>query len=182
MVVAWYALRRLGPSALDPVPLLSLIATCLSLRLVFEENLFGYYFMALAVSLILLDVIGGRLRWELLVWIGLVTVEFPVVRGGFDFGARSWGPRFDALIPWVFAAILLALIVVDAAQRRVRWYLVVPFILVVISFAQWPPRVFPWHDLYPHLAVADHSRRERDLACRHSPHIRRKVPPALCSS
>ena len=150
MVLAWYVLRRLGPAVLDPVPLVSLIATCLSLRLVFEQNLFGYYFMALAVSLILLDVIRGRLRWELLVWIGLVTVEFPLLRGTLYFDAPSWGTQVDRAAPLAFAAILLALIVMDATRRRVRWYLVLPFVLVVVAFAQWPPwRTIPSRDLFP---------------------------------
>ena len=60
MVLAWWSERRLGAAALDPVPLVSLVATSLCLRLVFEVNLFGYYFMAVAVSLIVLDVVKGR--------------------------------------------------------------------------------------------------------------------------
>jgi uncharacterized membrane protein len=46
--VAWCALRRLGPAVREPLPLLSLVATSFSLRLVFEVN-FLYYFMPLAV-------------------------------------------------------------------------------------------------------------------------------------
>jgi hypothetical protein len=39
VALAWLAHRRLGPRALEPIPLLSLIATSLSMRLVFEEDL-----------------------------------------------------------------------------------------------------------------------------------------------
>lgn len=48
MALGWWVSQRLGPAALNGLPLVSLIATSLSLRLVFEENIFGYYFMALA--------------------------------------------------------------------------------------------------------------------------------------
>ena len=54
--ISYLTHRRLGPVALTPVPLMALVATCLSLRLVFDEGLYGYYFMAVAVSLI----ISGR--------------------------------------------------------------------------------------------------------------------------
>ena len=65
MALASWALRRLGSAVLEPVPLLALVATSLSFRLVFEQNLFGYYFMALAVSLALMDILGGRIRLQL---------------------------------------------------------------------------------------------------------------------
>ena len=49
---------------MDPVPFCRSIATSLSFRLVFEQNLYGYYFMALAVSLVLVDVMCGRIRGD----------------------------------------------------------------------------------------------------------------------
>ena len=56
------------------MPLISLVATSLALRLVFEQNIFGYYFMALCVTLVLLDVISGRIRGELVAWLALITL------------------------------------------------------------------------------------------------------------
>jgi hypothetical protein len=47
------------------------------LRLLFEVNIYGYYFMAATVALILLDVIGGRIRLSLIAWLVLVTLAFP---------------------------------------------------------------------------------------------------------
>jgi hypothetical protein len=93
MALAWWALQRLGPAALDPIPLLSLIATSLCLRLVFEENLFGYYFMAITVMLIILDVVRGRIRGTLIAWIALVTLAFDPVPWGID-PLRSSVPRY----------------------------------------------------------------------------------------
>ena len=57
--LAWWALRRLGPGIMQPVPFLSLVATSLSMRLVFEQGLFPYKFMALGVMLVLLAVARG---------------------------------------------------------------------------------------------------------------------------
>jgi hypothetical protein len=93
MALAWWALQRLGPAALDPIPLLSLIATSLCLRLVFEENLFGYYFMAITVMLIILDVVRGRIRGTLIAWIALVTLAFDPVPWGTD-PLRASVPRY----------------------------------------------------------------------------------------
>jgi len=39
VMLAWWATRRLGSSVLEPLPLVSLIATSLGLRLVFDQYL-----------------------------------------------------------------------------------------------------------------------------------------------
>ena len=51
-----------GIRPLQPAVLIALVALSLSFRLVFEDNVFSYYYMALAVTLVLLDVVGGRIR------------------------------------------------------------------------------------------------------------------------
>ncbi len=84
MVAAWLAVRRLGSLVLEPVPLLSLVATSLCLRLVFEENLYGYYFMAVAVVLVLLDVVRGRLSGYFVGWLALVALVFGPLPWGLD--------------------------------------------------------------------------------------------------
>jgi hypothetical protein len=76
MMLAWWSARHLGPTALDPVPLVSLIATSLCLRLVFEVNLFGYYLMAVAASLIVLNVTRGRISRSLVTWLILVAFAY----------------------------------------------------------------------------------------------------------
>ena len=62
MALAWWATRRLGRRVVNPIPLMSLIATSLSMRLVFEEGLFPYKFMALAVMLVVLAVVQRAVR------------------------------------------------------------------------------------------------------------------------
>jgi len=91
--LAWWAERRLGGIANDPVLLVSLVAASLALRLVFEVNLFGYYFMAVALLLVALDVIARRFRPYLVIWLVLVTLVFPPLPLGndvFSTGLPAW--------------------------------------------------------------------------------------------
>jgi len=138
--LAWWVLRRLGPDALAPVPLISLMAVCLSLRVVFEENLFGYYFLALAVMLIVLAVVCGRIRGELVAWLAMVTLAYnPVPWGGSLNQNRSWGHPLAVALPEVAIAVALVLLVWDAAHRRVRWYLAAWLVIALCAFGEWPP-------------------------------------------
>jgi hypothetical protein len=138
VALAWWALRRLGPAVLEPVPLLALIATSLSLRLVFEENLFGYYFMALAVALVLLDLVGGHVRWELVAWLALVTLTFNPVPSGILSNTQSWGVQAREVLPIVCIVVGLLCIGIDATRRAVRWYLVAWVAFVALAFGKLP--------------------------------------------
>ena len=73
MVAAW-AGRRLGSHALDPIPLTSVVALSLTLRLVFEISVWGYYFMAIAVMLVVLSVIRGRIGVPLVIWLSVLSL------------------------------------------------------------------------------------------------------------
>jgi hypothetical protein len=93
LALAWWAERRFGGIANDPVLLVSLVATSLALRLVFEVNLFGYYFMAVAVLVVTLDVIRRRFRPYVVMWLALVTLVFPPLPLGndvFTTGLPAW--------------------------------------------------------------------------------------------
>jgi hypothetical protein len=150
MALARWAVRRLGHAVLEPVPLVSLIATSLSLRLAFEENLFGYYFMALAVSLVLLDIFRGRIREQLVAWLVLVTLAFSPVPWGFASNSVAWGLQEREFLPFACMAVVLGLIVFDIVRRRIRWYLVAWFVVVAVAFARLPWTNPPFrHDLPP---------------------------------
>lgn len=91
-LVAAYAIsrwcwRRRPDISHDPVVLLGLIATCLSLRLVFEENLWGYYCMATGATLVLRDIIAARASRETIYWLVLVLIIF----GDAHWYPRPWG-------------------------------------------------------------------------------------------
>ncbi|MHB1568612.1 MAG: hypothetical protein ACYC0H_05355, partial [Solirubrobacteraceae bacterium] len=61
-VLAWWAVRATGEDARAPVSLVTAVVSGgLVLRLVFEVNLFGYYFMASVVGLVVLEVLRGQL-------------------------------------------------------------------------------------------------------------------------
>jgi hypothetical protein len=137
VALAWWALRRLGPRALEPIPLLSLIATCLSMRLVFEEGLYGYKFLALAVLLIVLDIVRGRIRGQVLAWLALVTMAFSPIL--LNDNTRWWASDAATAIPLTCIAIVLFVIVRDALHHRIRWYLVPWLAIAAWAFLRWPP-------------------------------------------
>jgi hypothetical protein len=139
LAIAWWVRRRIGDRVFEPANLLSLLATTLSLRLVFEQDLFGYKFMALGVMLVLLSVVRGRRVGETLVWLALVTLAWNPVPYGVAQNARPWG--HSAAVALSFVAIAAALVVIfwGAAQLRVRWYVVAGLVLALFAFAHWHP-------------------------------------------
>lgn len=82
--VALWALWRLKAAVLQPIVLMSLIASSLALRLVFEVNFFDYYLMALSVALIVIDVVDGTIRVETIGWVVAAGTLFP--------------PRFEPIV------------------------------------------------------------------------------------
>jgi hypothetical protein len=111
MVTARWTSKRIGSAVLEPLPLIALIATSLSYRLIFEVNLWGYYFMALAVLLVLLDVIRGRIRMLLLAWLTLVAIAFYPSSGDAGLGPTSplWFPL------WLWQLVLVSIAITLAA-------------------------------------------------------------------
>ena len=138
LAIAWWAYRRLGSGVLEPIPLVSLLATTLSLRVVFEEGLFGYKFMALTVMLILLAIVCGWIRGRLVAWIALATLAFNPIPAGISINARPWNEHVAAALPLACIVVVLVLIILDIIHRRVRWYLIAWFVIAACAFLQWP--------------------------------------------
>jgi len=111
LALSWWVSRRLGPSALVPATLISVVALSLGLRLVFEQNMFAYYFMALAVSLILVDVARGYLRSSTVAWLVAVVLVFSALRGpSFEsLGLRGYTRTLDPLPLLALALVLMLL-------------------------------------------------------------------------
>jgi hypothetical protein len=140
--LSWWVHRRLGPRALEPVPLVALLATCLSTRLVFEQGLYGYKFMALAVMLVVLDAVRGHIRGELLVWLALVTVAFNPVPTGLDYNARPWAVgAATAVTVTVIVLGTLAMVWCIVNRRVPPWYLLTASVVILLAFAHVPPWV-----------------------------------------
>jgi hypothetical protein len=144
IALSWWLFAKLGERVREPVPLVALMTVCLSMRLVFEQNMFGYYFMAMAVLLILLEVIDGRLRGELLAWVAMIVLAYDAIPFGLAYNAVSWGERALILVPEIAMAIVLALIVWDAVHRKVRAYLVAWLVVAIAAFGRWPPWTQTW--------------------------------------
>jgi hypothetical protein len=139
VAIAWLAVHRLGKRVFEPAILLSLLATSLSLRLVFEQGLFGYKFMPLGVMLVVLCVVRGKRIGETLTWLVLVTLAWNPIPFGLAFNARSWGHSVAVALPLVATAVILGPMIWDARRRRARWYLATALLIVLIIFVHWPP-------------------------------------------
>lgn len=139
VAISWYVHRSLGAKALEPAPLIALAAVCLSLRLVLEQNLFGYYFMALAVMLVIFDVVRRRIRGELVAWLALISMAYIPIPAGLDYNSRPWSDHVATAWPAALALVALVLIAWDVVHRRVRWYLLTWFVIAVLAFVNWPP-------------------------------------------
>ena len=99
LAISWLVVERLGEANIGPVVLLSLIATSLSLRLVFEVNVWGYYFMAVSVLLGLVELTRGRIRPAYVLFLALISLSS--IEGGI--GDRT---AFHGLHPWVSQLVL----------------------------------------------------------------------------
>jgi hypothetical protein len=139
VALAWWVHHRLGERVYEPAILLSLLATSFSFRLVFEQGLFGYKFMALGVMLIVLCVVRGSRIGETLVWLTLVSLAWNPIPFGLAFNARWWGHSVAIALPLVASAVILGFILWDIGRQRVRWYLVAALLISLFAFVHWPP-------------------------------------------
>jgi hypothetical protein len=153
LIVSRYAVRRLGATASDAMVLLAVVALSLSMRLVFEEAMFGYYFMALAVTVVLLDVVSGRVRDAVVAWVLAVALAYPPIVTSREHDALSllalgWSlcmiahrtRRRESVLVWVGLGAV-------ALVTFAPWHLSVPpplwqtlLVGAGIALAAWPLR------------------------------------------
>ena len=118
-LLSWWVLRRLGTKlVLEPSVLVSVVALSLGFRLVFEQALFGYYFMALAVMLLLLDVVVGHIRESFVCWVAMVTLVFLVGPTASQDVLRRWTWGHDVGLALTPVVLLLAILVIAVRARR----------------------------------------------------------------
>ena len=107
----------MGGGALQPVPLIALVSVSLGLRLVFEENLITYYFMALMVALVLLEVTSGSVRRTVVAWLAAFTVVICRISEA-PFGTNRWGVYLqNDLIPLFIGGLALLVVLIHSGQR-----------------------------------------------------------------
>ncbi len=146
-LLAWWAVRRLGLGALEPTPLIALLAVSLGLRLVFDRYLFDYYFMALAVSLFLLDVTAGHIRRSLVAWLLIVSLVFSVSPAALVFFRVGWGSFAWDAVPEAVVILTLGLLVLGVVRRgltRPDWTW---FAVFVVGLVLWRENSDPAHQI-----------------------------------
>lgn len=175
VALSWYVVRRLGRFALEPAVLIALVAVSLSLRLVFEDNIFSYYYMALAVSLVLLDVVRGHVRQSLVAWVIMVTLVY--VEPNIFVWRQSWGQSARHWVPAFVIALGLLLIVRDVLRHHVgcdmaMWAATVITALIVWQVSSDPlshePVTWLWQVVLVGIGVALASGPLRTLIRQHA--------------
>ena len=137
-MIAWWALRRLGAAAaVQPVALVSLIGVCVGLRLVFEQQLFGYYYLALSVSLVALDVVRGRVRSTVVGWLATVSMVYILGSTQLDLLRPPWLTLARGLIPLSVIALAAALLARDIRRGGPPWKLALWIAMIVAAVVSW---------------------------------------------
>ena len=138
--LALWARRRLGAGALDPAPLVSLIAVCLALRVVFEEGLFGYKLLVLVVMVVLVAVVSGRITAELMSWLALVTLAYTSLPARLSADGLSYGHAVVAAVEiGAILAFVGALAWELSTHRVIRRRALVGLVLVPVLVVHWLP-------------------------------------------
>jgi hypothetical protein len=133
VVLSWWVVRHLGPGAREPVPLLSLVTVSLALRLVFEANLITYYFVALTVSLVLLEATRGSIRRSVVAWLAVQTLVVGRL-SGFPFGTTPWGAILqNDLLPFLLGGLAILGILMQLLHAGDRRNLL-PWVAVTVVF------------------------------------------------
>ncbi len=144
---AWTA-RRLGSSALTPPAVASLVAACVSLRLVFEQSLIAYYFLALVVTLVLADVVRGHIRGSLVAWIAAMLLVFFLDGYFLEVDRRILG---EDILPPLVILFTLGLIVWSVTRGRSwsPWSLLLWCGVAACAAITWRAKVNPFDTALP---------------------------------
>ncbi len=133
LAVSVWATKRFGSHVTDVEILLPLIATSLCMRLVFEENLFGYYFLAVAMILVCIEALRGQFSGRVLTWLGMVMLGFTPIPWWVYFKWEARGLNLFMVAPLIFEIIVVSAIIVGIRRHRFEWYLVAASIIVALT-------------------------------------------------
>ena len=133
MLLAWWAGSTTRTASSNPIPLVSLMTCALVFRLVFEENLFGYYFMAVSVALILLEVVRDRFRGTVAAWLALEIVAFNPIHAGFYSNLTGHTLDLFWAVPIITLAFVVVSVIVDTFYHRVRIYKLLWIVLASLT-------------------------------------------------
>jgi hypothetical protein len=92
--------------------------------------------MAMVVSLIVLDVVNGRIRETVVAWIAMVTLVYSEY--SFLVWRQSWGNDARKFLPLIVMVVALLMIIRAVLSHRVGWNVVVWATAVVTTLLVWP--------------------------------------------
>ena len=137
-VLAWWVQQRHGGRTIEPTVLVSLVGASLALRLVFEENLWGYCFMALAVMLIMVESVRARLRPTVVAWLLTVMLAFDPLPSGFQTNSTIWFIYARVDLPKIVVGLVALYVIVSFLRRRNRWFWLAWIIVAAVAFVHYP--------------------------------------------
>ena len=133
-----------------PQGLVALVGVSLSLRLVFELNLFSYYFAAVFVLLVLTGATMASRVDLIALWTAFDLVGFNPIRRTTEFWFIRLTPSYDRIPAWTVVAILGGVIIMHLRERRVVMYQPVALVVIILM----THRTLWGHD--PSLATVPH--------------------------
>ena len=147
--IGWYVRRRVGDRILQPTMLISLAGTSFAVRLVLEVNLWGYYFMALAVSIVLLEVVRGRVRTEAVAWLLTLTLAFSPIPGPYQSNTKLWDIYAQLDLGKIVVGAAALYVIVGLIRRRIHWFWIAWVVFAAIAFVHLPGIDFLQHQPWP---------------------------------
>jgi hypothetical protein len=130
IVVSIWARRR-WDLASRPDLLVALVGLSLSFRLVFEQNIFSYYFTPVFVLLVLVAATMRSQASLILLWIAVDLAGFNPIRRTNQFWFLRLTPSYDRITAWSVVAVLVGLIILQLRERRIILYQPLALIVVV---------------------------------------------------
>ena len=137
-VIGVLARRRYGDRVFEAPILASLVTLAFLTRLVFEINLFGYYFAAAAVSLMVADLVAGKVRGTTWAWIGLIIAAFEPVHVGLFSNWTTWEIPLHYIVLDTMIGIAVLSMLADVRRREFRPFKAF-FVAVVVLTTSWLP-------------------------------------------
>ncbi len=132
-LVAWLVGRTTTARPLRPYLIVAAVTAALSCRLVFEVNLFGYYFMACAVGLLLGEVLRGQVGRDVLAFAGLFVVGMNPEHIALISNLTTYGLSLYYDLPIVVLGLGVLTLLYDAVRRRFSPTLVLWLALVTLA-------------------------------------------------
>jgi hypothetical protein len=134
-VVSVVVIRRTDPERLMALgPLTALVGLCLGLRVLFEQNLFPYYFAPLAVLLVL-AANSMRLRSDLvLFWLLFATIGYSPLLDTFIRSPFIVTRTEVTASTWILIGVMAAITVANVFAGRLRIYQPVAVVLALLMF------------------------------------------------